>query len=161
LQRLEGWQWGAIRPFASTRKGCNCARSHRVDARWWRRDSNAFSRRRSTKCGDPTSCRISFSREALAIHIGKRLRGEHVVEVLNRLVAWRRAPEYTFVDNGSEFTSQLLALWTHHLRVTIDFSRPGKPTDNSFVETFRILSRRMPERALVRNRWGGAGDQRA
>ena len=45
-----------------------------------------------------------FSREALAIEVGQRLRGEHVVDVLNRLVRQRRAPKYLFADNGSEFT---------------------------------------------------------
>jgi putative transposase len=35
-----------------------------------------------------------FSREALAIEVGQRLRGEHVVEVLNRLVRQRGAPKY-------------------------------------------------------------------
>jgi putative transposase len=29
-----------------------------------------------------------------------------------------------------------LDLWTYHRHVQIDFSRPGKPTDNSFVESF-------------------------
>lgn len=51
-----------------------------------------------------------FSREALAIKVGQRLRGERVVEVLNQLVAQRRAPEYVFADNGSDFTGQLLDL---------------------------------------------------
>lgn len=77
-----------------------------------------------------------FSREALAIEVGQRLRGEHVVDVLNRLVAQRHAPKYLSVDNGSEFTGQLLDLWTYHHRATLDFNRPGKPTDNCFVETF-------------------------
>jgi putative transposase len=27
-------------------------------------------------------------------------------------------------------------LWAYHHHVQIDFSRPGKPTDNSFVERF-------------------------
>ena len=58
------------------------------------------------------------------------------MEVLNRLVAKRRTPEYVFFDNGSEFTGQMLDLWAYHHRVTIDFSRPGKATDNCFVETF-------------------------
>jgi len=40
-----------------------------------------------------------FSREALAIEVGQRLRGEHVVEVLNRLVRRRGAPKYLFADN--------------------------------------------------------------
>ncbi len=77
-----------------------------------------------------------FSREALAIEVGSRLRGENVVEVLNRLVARQGAPKYVFVDNGSEFTGRLMDLWAYHHKVRIDFSRPGKPTDNGHVETF-------------------------
>ncbi len=49
-----------------------------------------------------------FSREALAIEVGKRLRAEDVVSVLNRLVAQRRAPRFLFADNGSEFSGRLL-----------------------------------------------------
>jgi len=52
-----------------------------------------------------------FSREALAIEVGRHFRGEHVVAVLNQLVAQRRAPKYLFVDNGSEFSGRLLDLW--------------------------------------------------
>jgi len=77
-----------------------------------------------------------FSREALAIEIGQRLRSEHVVEVLNRLVMQRKAPKYLFADNGSEFTGHLVDLWAYHHDVRIDFSRPGKPTDNAYIETF-------------------------
>jgi len=77
-----------------------------------------------------------FSREALAIKVDQRLRGEHVVEVCNQLVAQRRAPKRIFVDNGSEFSGRLLDLWAYHHGVRIDFSRPGKPTDNCFIETF-------------------------
>lgn len=77
-----------------------------------------------------------FSREALAIEVGQHLRGEQVVEACNRLVAQRRAPKRIFVDNGSEFSGRLLDLWAYHHGVRIDFSRPGKPTDNCFIETF-------------------------
>jgi putative transposase len=34
-----------------------------------------------------------FTREGLAIEVVQRLRGEHVVEVLNRLVRQRGAPQ--------------------------------------------------------------------
>lgn len=77
-----------------------------------------------------------YTREALAIEVGQRLRGEDVVAVLNRLVARRKAPKFLFVDNGSEFSGRLVDLWAYHHQVRIDFSRPGKPTDNSFIETF-------------------------
>jgi putative transposase len=77
-----------------------------------------------------------FTREALAVHAGHRLKGEHVVEVLNGLARHRGAPKAIFVDNGSEFTGRLMDMWAYHHGVRLDFSRPGKPTDNSFVETF-------------------------
>jgi putative transposase len=41
-----------------------------------------------------------------------------------------------FCDNGSEFTSQAMDLWAYQNGMKIDFSRPGKPTDNAFVESF-------------------------
>lgn len=77
-----------------------------------------------------------FSREALAIEVGKRLRAEDVVSVLNRLVAQRRVPRFLFADNGSEFSGLLLDMWAYHHKMHIDFSRPGRRTDNSFIETF-------------------------
>jgi putative transposase len=40
------------------------------------------------------------------------------------------------VDNGPEFVSKELDLWAYMKGVTLDFSRPGKPTDNAFIESF-------------------------
>ncbi len=45
-------------------------------------------------------------------------------------------PKVLFCDNGSEFTSQAMDLWAYQNGMKIDFSRPGKPTDNAFVESF-------------------------
>jgi putative transposase len=77
-----------------------------------------------------------FTKECLAIEVGHRLRGEHVVASLNRIAAHRDAPKYLFVDNGSEFSGQSLDQWAHHHQSRIDFSRPGKPTDNCQIATF-------------------------
>ncbi|SDZ82564.1 putative transposase [Nitrosospira multiformis] len=77
-----------------------------------------------------------FSKEALAIEVGQRLRSDHVVAALNRLAGRRGPPQYLFVDNGAEFSGQLLDLWAYHHQARIDFSRPGKPTDNCHIETF-------------------------
>ena len=46
-----------------------------------------------------------------------------------------RSENITF-DQGSEFISRDLDLWTYHKGVVLDFSRPGKPTDNSYIESF-------------------------
>ncbi len=72
---------------------------------------------------------------ALAIEADQRLRGEYVVAVLDRLAAQRRAQKYLFVDNGSEFSGQLLDSWAYHCQARINFSVSGKPTDNCFVES--------------------------
>ena len=77
-----------------------------------------------------------YSREGLATEVDYRLKAENVVEVLNRLVRQRGAPKFLFADNGAEFTGHLVDLWAYHHNVRIDFSRPGKPTDNAFIETF-------------------------
>ena len=77
-----------------------------------------------------------YTREALAILIGQRLRAEDVIGVCNRLAASRDAPVRVFVDNGSEFSGRVFDLWAYHHKSAIDFSRPGKPTDNCFIETF-------------------------
>lgn len=45
-------------------------------------------------------------------------------------------PESIRVDNGPEFISKSLDWWTYFNKVTLDFSRPGKPTDNAFIESF-------------------------
>jgi putative transposase len=37
---------------------------------------------------------------------------------------------------GPEFVSKVLDRWAYERGVTLDFSRPGKPTDNAFVESF-------------------------
>lgn len=77
-----------------------------------------------------------YTREALGTVVDSRLRGDDVVAACNRLVATRGAAARVFVDNGSEFAGRLLDLWAYHRHVAIDFSRPGKPTDNCFVATF-------------------------
>ena len=40
------------------------------------------------------------------------------------------------VDNGPEFISKSLDWWAYWNKVKLDFSRPGKPTDNAVIESF-------------------------
>ena len=77
-----------------------------------------------------------YSRESLAIEVGQSITGAQVVTVMNRLTAKRGAPKRIRVDNGPEFVSRALDQWAYLHQVTLDFSRPGKPTDNALVESF-------------------------
>ncbi len=79
----------------------------------------------------------NFSRECLAIHVDKGIRGEHVVNLLDAVAElYHRRPGRIQVDNGSEFVSKNLDRWAYENDVVLDFSRPGKPTDNPFIESF-------------------------
>lgn len=40
------------------------------------------------------------------------------------------------VDHGTEFMSKALEVWAFYRGVQLDFTRPGKPTDNSHIESF-------------------------
>ncbi len=78
----------------------------------------------------------AYTREALAIDVDQGIRGEQVVEAMTRIAAIRGAPRAIRVDNGPEFISKALDRWAYENGVVLDFSRPGKPTDNAFVESF-------------------------
>lgn len=79
----------------------------------------------------------NFSRECLAIHVGLSIVGSQVVEVMQALKRFTgRQPSRIQVDNGSEFISKALDKWAYENDVVLDFSRPGKPTDNAFIESF-------------------------
>jgi putative transposase len=56
--------------------------------------------------------------------------------VLNRIIVSRGAPTALRCDNGTEFTATAFDQWAYWNHVQIDYSRPGKPTDNAFIESF-------------------------
>lgn len=79
----------------------------------------------------------NYSRKCLAIEVGKSLKGKDVVNTLEQLYVLQGIkPERIKVDNGSEFVSKELDRWAYENKVTLDFSRPGRPTDNPFIESF-------------------------
>ena len=59
-----------------------------------------------------------------------------MVDSLNRICAQRGFPKTIKTDNGSEFISKAMDKWAYERGVELDFSRPGKPTDNARVESF-------------------------
>ena len=78
----------------------------------------------------------TFSRYAPAIDPRFSYRGEDVVNTLERVCRKTGYPKAIRVDLGSEFISRDLDLWAYQRGVTLDFSRPGKPTYNAFIESF-------------------------
>jgi len=79
----------------------------------------------------------NYSRKCIAIHTQQSIKGDDVVSVLDRIKEVDGyKPERIQVDNGSEFISKSLDKWAYENAVTLDFSRPGTPTDNPFIESF-------------------------
>lgn len=82
------------------------------------------------------------TRECLVLHAARQFRGEDVVAALTRVCAARGKPPVIQVDNGTKFTSRALDARAYWNSVTLDFSRPGKPTDNAVIEAFNGTLRR-------------------
>jgi putative transposase len=83
-----------------------------------------------------------FTRECLALEIARGFRAQDVVTVLTRIVARRGVPIAIRCDQGTEFTAEALDQWAYNNGIELDFSRPGKPTDNAFAEAFNASVRK-------------------
>lgn len=78
----------------------------------------------------------NVSRVSPAIAVATSLTGERVVGVLDGLRQTVGAPQRIAIDNGPEFVSKALDAWAYRHGIRLEFSRPGKPTDNAFAESF-------------------------
>jgi putative transposase len=78
----------------------------------------------------------TFSRFSPVLDPRFSYRGQDVVRTLEEVCRKVGYPKAIRVDQGSEFISRDLDLWAYQKQVTLDFSRPGKPTDNAFIESF-------------------------
>lgn len=77
-----------------------------------------------------------FSRESPAIVVDTSLPGQRVTGILDYLGGTRGLPDTIVCDNGPEFAGIALDRWAHERGVKIAFIRPGKPTENAFIESF-------------------------
>lgn len=77
-----------------------------------------------------------FNREVLSIETDLNLPARRVVSVLDRIAANRGYPVRLRMANGPEFISLTLAEWAEMHAVKLDFIKPGKPTQNAFIERF-------------------------
>ncbi|NTV05209.1 MAG: transposase family protein [Chlorobiaceae bacterium] len=78
-----------------------------------------------------------YSKKSPGLFAERQIKGFDVVEFLNYLKQVEGCvPALIYVDNGSEFISNELDRWAYEHKVVLDFSRPGKPTDNPYIESF-------------------------
>jgi putative transposase len=82
-----------------------------------------------------------WSRLSPILEVVQRVTGADVAAVLERVGERGALPRSITVDHGTEFTSQALDAWAYTRGVTLDFTRPGKPTDNGHIESFNARLR--------------------
>lgn len=95
-----------------------------------------------------------FTRKCVALEVDTSLTGARLTRILRSLGA---RPTTLQCDNGPEFTSKALDQWAYANHVTLHFTRPGKPTDNCFVESF---NGRFREECLNANWFADLADAR-
>jgi len=77
-----------------------------------------------------------FTRESLAIRVGKSMDAHRVIDVLLDLFEERGVPEYIRSDNGPEFVSQAVQEWLRLNGCQTIYIQPGSPWENSYIESF-------------------------
>jgi putative transposase len=77
-----------------------------------------------------------FTHECLAIEVDRSLPAEKVVTTLMKVKQERVLPEMIVCDNGPEFISQRLDVWSYQNKVQLKFIQPGKPVQNAYIESF-------------------------
>ena len=92
-----------------------------------------------------------FSRKCLGVDFCKSYNGLQVTEALDSIaVRIGQYPKIITLDNGPEFTGLVFDEWARKHGVHLDFTRPGKPTDNGLVESFHA---RLRDECLSVNRF--------
>ena len=77
-----------------------------------------------------------FTKECLAIDVGRNLTHDHVLDRLSQLFVERAVPAYLRSDNGSEFTAKAVRDWLGRIGVKTLYIEPGSPWENGYGESF-------------------------
>jgi transposase InsO family protein len=152
--RTDGWRVNRKRVYRAWRRlGLRVPKSRRKRRRLGSSD-NACHRRRAegrdhvwcwdfihdrTADGKPLkwlSVVDEYTRECLALEVGRGLTGRRVTEVLGRLFAERGVPGHIRSDNGPEFIAQAVRKWLTGRAVEVLYIAPASPWENGYAESF-------------------------
>jgi putative transposase len=82
-----------------------------------------------------------FTREALMIHVDRKLNSTDVVDALTDLFILRGPPKFIRSDNGPEFIAQKVRDWIAAVRSKTAYIEPGSPWENGYIESFNARFR--------------------
>jgi len=77
-----------------------------------------------------------YTRECLAIVVGRSITAWDVVRELDGLFAARGEPGNVRSDNGPEFIAEAVKTHLHDLDIETRYIEPGAPWQNGFIESF-------------------------
>ncbi len=154
LLRIEGWEVNHKRVERIWRQeGLKVPRRQPKRGRLWLNDGSCIRLRPlhknhvwsydfvSTRTHDGRALKLltvldEYTRQCLAIKVGRKTRAHDVLEVLTDLFARHDPPEHLRSDNGPEFTAKLVRRWLARLRVQTLYIAPDSPWENGYNESF-------------------------
>jgi putative transposase len=77
-----------------------------------------------------------YTKECLAIKVGRKITSSDVIDTLADLFIERGSPKFIRSDNGPEFVAELLRRWLKELGVQTAYIVPGSPWENGYIESF-------------------------
>jgi putative transposase len=77
-----------------------------------------------------------YTKECLAIKVGRKITSSDVIDTLADLFIERGSPKFIRSDNGPEFVAELLRRWLKELGVQTAYIEPGSPWENGYIESF-------------------------
>jgi transposase InsO family protein len=82
-----------------------------------------------------------FTRECLAIRIGRKLNSSDVIDILSDLFILHGVPGYVRSDNGPEFVAKAVREWIAAVGAKTAYIEPGSPWENGYCESFNAKLR--------------------
>ncbi len=77
-----------------------------------------------------------FNREGLEMTIDFSLPAARVIQSLEQIIEWRGKPDSIRCDNGPEYISGALKIWAKTHKIAINYTQPGNPQQNAYVERY-------------------------
>jgi len=99
-----------------------------------------------------------YTRECLALEVGRGMTADGVIDVLAELFAVRGVPKHIRSDNGPEFIAKAIRRWLSHAGVQTLYVEPGSPWENGYAESFHS---RLRDELLAREEFANLAEARA
>lgn len=122
------------RRLGSSKNGCVRRRAEHKDHVWaWDFVHDRTREGRSLKW---LAIVDEYTRECLALEVGRSMKADAVIDVLRELFTVRGVPKHIRSDNGPEFIAQAVRQWLKRAEVELLYIEPGSPWENGYAESF-------------------------